>query len=145
MKKLVHFACCLYAAVGVAHAELPVGEVSVGLYRLSAEIAHTRDARMTGLMHRTELGADAGMLFVFPSSQVQCMWMRNTLIPLSVAFIDDQGVIINIEDMQPQTETPHCAKRAARYALETRAGWFAARKLGAGVRLGGLERVPAPQ
>jgi hypothetical protein len=145
MKKLVCLVFCLAAAAEATHAELPVGELSVGLYRLTAEIAHTRDARMIGLMHRPELGADAGMLFVFPSSQVQCMWMRNTLIPLSVAFIDDKGVIINIEDMQPQTETPHCAKRAARYALETNVGWFAARKLGAGARLGGLERMPAPQ
>ncbi|MFX6755215.1 DUF192 domain-containing protein, partial [Acinetobacter baumannii] len=74
-----------------------------------------------------------------------CMWMRNTLIPLSVAFIDDKGHIINIADMQPQTETSHCAERPARYALETNIGWFAARKLQAGTRIAGIERAPAPE
>lgn len=128
-----------------AQAEPPKLDLAVGMYRISAEIAHTQTSRMTGLMHRTEMPADAGMLFVFPKAQTHCMWMRNTLIPLSVAFIDDKGVIINIADMEPRNETSHCAAGAARYALETNVGWFASRKLAAGAKIAGLERVPAPE
>ncbi|HEY9193085.1 MAG TPA: DUF192 domain-containing protein [Methyloversatilis sp.] len=132
---------CLFA---VAQAQAPTLDLSVGLYRIQAEVAATQKMRMTGLMRRTEMAAGAGMLFVFTERQKHCMWMRNTLIPLSVAFIDEQGVIINIEDMQPQTDTAHCAGGPARYALETNAGWFAARKITAGTRIAGLERAPAP-
>lgn len=120
-------------------------ELAVGMYRIRAEVAHTDQARMTGLMNRTDMPADAGMLFVFPQARPHCMWMRNTLIPLSVAFIDEQGRILNIEDMQPQTDDHHCSQGPARYALETNLGWFASRKLAAGSRVAGLERAPAPQ
>jgi uncharacterized membrane protein (UPF0127 family) len=130
---------------GSAQADQPAVELAVGMYRVKAEVAHTQAARMTGLMHRTEMPADAGMLFVFPRAQLHCMWMRNTLIPLSVAFIDAQGVIINVASMAPHDETAHCASQPARYALETHAGWFAARKLGAGAKVTGLERTPAPE
>ena len=123
----------------------PDVDLAVGMYRINAEVARTQARRMTGLMHRTDMPADTGMLFVFPQAQAHCMWMRNTLIPLSVAFIDMQGVIINIADMTPHDETAHCASRPARYALETNAGWFAARKLKAGAKVAGLERVPAPE
>ncbi len=137
--------CCLLPwLLSAARAEAPTLELSVGLYRIQAEVAATQKMRMTGLMHRTEMAAGAGMLFVFTEKQKHCMWMRNTLIPLSVAFIDEQGVIINIEDMQPQTDAAHCAGGPARYALETNAGWFAVRKIAAGTRIAGLERAPAP-
>lgn len=128
-----------------ACAGLPTLELAVGMYRLRAEVAHTDQARMTGLMNRSEMPADAGMLFVFPQAKKHCMWMRNTLIPLSVAFIDEQGRILNIEDMQPQTETHHCSQGQARYALETNLGWFSTRKLAAGSPVAGLERAPAPK
>ena len=81
---------------------------------------------------------DAGMLFIFDEPQVHCMWMKNTLIPLSVAFIDDRGAIVNIEDMQPQTEDSHCAAQPVRYALEMNRGWFKARGVKPGSRLGGI-------
>lgn len=129
----------------VAHADMRKIDLGVGMYRIRAEVAHTLETRMTGLMHRREMAADAGMLFVFPEVQVHCMWMRNTLLPLSVAFIDGKGVIINIADMQPQNDAAHCATRPARYALETNTGWFAARKLTTGARITGLERVSAPE
>lgn len=143
MKRIL-FCCLLPCSISVAQVQAPTLDLSVGLYRIQAEVAATEKTRMTGLMHRTEMAADAGMLFVFIERQKHCMWMRNTLIPLSVAFIDEQGVIINIEDMQPQTDAAHCAGRPARYALETNAGWFAARKIAAGTRIAGLERAPAP-
>jgi uncharacterized membrane protein (UPF0127 family) len=78
------------------------------------------------------------MLFLFDQPGSQCMWMKNTLIPLSVAFLDEHGTIINIEDMAPQTENSHCARRPARYALEMNGGWFAARGIKPGMRLGGI-------
>lgn len=138
--------CLLWIALctGVQAAP-PSVDLAVGMYRVKVEVARTQSTRMTGLMHRTEMAADAGMLFVFPQLQTHCMWMRNTLIPLSVAFIDAQGVVINIADMTPHDETSHCALRPARYALETNAGWFASRKLTAGAKVTGLERIPAPE
>jgi uncharacterized membrane protein (UPF0127 family) len=135
----------VYWMSAAAHADMPTIDLGVGVHRIRAEVAHTQKTRMTGLMHRRTMAADAGMLFVFPQVQAYCMWMRNTLLPLSVAFIDEKGVIINIADMLPQNDTAHCAARPARYALETNTGWFAARKLTTGARITGLERVPAPE
>jgi hypothetical protein len=123
---------------------LPKVELSAGVHRIVAEVASTGASRSEGLMYRRQLGANQGMLFVFPEENRHCMWMRNTYVALSVAFIDDQGTVINVAEMQPQTETNHCAARAARYALEMNAGWFARRGLGAGTRLQGLDRAPAP-
>jgi len=91
------------------------------------------------------MAANQGMLFVFPRAERHCMWMRNTYIPLSVAFIDDQGKILNIEDMKPQTETSHCANAPARFALEMNRGWFAEKGIKPGQRIGGLEKSPRPQ
>lgn len=135
----------VYWMSAAAHADMPTIDLGVGMHRIRAEVAHTQKTRMTGLMHRRTMAADAGMLFVFPEAQAHCMWMRNTLLPLSVAFIDAKGVIINIADMKPQDDTAHCATRPARYALETNTGWFAVRKLTTGARITGLERVPAPE
>ena len=92
-------------------------------------------------MYRTSLAPNGGMLFVFEQPGEQCMWMKNTLLPLSVAFIDDDGSIVNIADMQPQTEDPHCAAKPVRYALEMTQGWFAERGIRAGSRLRGLDKI----
>jgi hypothetical protein len=89
-------------------------------------------------MYRKSMPQNAGMLFIFDEAEVHCMWMKNTLIPLSVAFIDDRGAIVNIEDMAPQTEASHCAAQPVRYALEMNRGWFAARGVKPGSRLGGI-------
>jgi len=94
---------------------------------------------------RKSMPANQGMLFIFPRAERHCMWMRNTLIPLSVAFLDDQGKILNVENMQPQTENNHCAAAPARFALEMNKGWFADKGIKAGIRIGGLERSPAPR
>jgi uncharacterized membrane protein (UPF0127 family) len=99
---------------------------------------------MQGLMHRQSLGANAGMLFIFDEAQIHCMWMKNTLIPLSVAFIDASGTIINIADMQPHSEQSHCASTPAVFALEMTKGWFAQRGVKPGTKVGGLEAL-APQ
>ena len=134
----------LFLAAAPAFAQqpqLPVVQLNAGMHLIRAEVAADYGSRMTGLMHRATMPSNAGMLFIFDESQQQCMWMKNTLLPLSVAFIDDSGAIINVEDMAPQTEDSHCAKRPARYALEMNRGWFAARGIKPGTRLGGIPGV----
>ena len=136
----------LVLAGGVAaQGTMPVVELTAGFHRIEAEVAATTENRMVGLMNRRSMPAQRGMVFAFTQENTHCMWMRNTYVPLSVAFIDGDGVIINIEDMQPQTETSHCSKKPARYALEMNQGWFAQRGIKPGVRLGGLERLPPPR
>ena len=107
-------------------------ELSAGMYRITAEVANTDASRERGLMHRRNMADGHGMIFVFSASGQYCMWMENTLIPLAVAFLDENGAITNIEEMQPQTRTPHCAKRPARYALEMNGGWFQRRGIAPG-------------
>ncbi|MGH8668475.1 MAG: DUF192 domain-containing protein [Burkholderiales bacterium] len=116
----------------------PVAELSAGLYRIRAEVVADYTARAQGLMHRKSLAQNAGMLFIFDQHGVHCMWMKNTLIPLSVAFIDDRGAIVNIADMEPHSEASHCAAQPVKYALEMNRGWFAARGIRPGTRLGGV-------
>ena len=120
---------------------LPVLQLSAGMHLVRAELAADYASRMRGLMFRASMPVNAGMLFIFEEAGPQCMWMKNTLIPLSVAFLDDGGAIINVEDMQPQTEDSHCASRPARYALEMNKGWFAARGIKPGSRIGGIPGV----
>ena len=128
-----------------AQAAMPLVELKAGKQTLTAEVASTDPDRMQGLMHRRMLPENRGMLFVFPNVAYHGMWMKNTFIPLSVAFIDDKGVIINIEDMQPHTLDGHNAKKPARYALEMNLGWFRKHGISPGTKLEGLDRVPAPR
>ena len=112
---------------------------------IRVEVANSEDTRRTGLMFRDALAENQGMLFVYETQGKHAMWMKNTLIPLSVAFIDRSGRIINIEDMQPQTEDAHGARANAAFSLETNQGWFKKRGIKAGDRVQGLERVPPSQ
>jgi len=125
---------------GQACAQSPTRSVQLtaGIHLITAEVAADDPMRMRGLMFRQSLAPNHGMLFVFDDKGSQCMWMRNTLIPLSVAFIDDDGRIVNIEDMKPQTENSHCARMPVRYALEMQEGWFAQRGLKPGAVIGGI-------
>ena len=128
---------------GAAAAELPRTELSAGFHRIEAEVAATPADRAQGLMHRRALAPNQGMIFVFPATATHCFWMRNTPLPLSIAFLDEQGRIINIDEMKPLSEDNHCPQRPARFALEMNAGWFAAKGLKAGAAIGGVERLPA--
>jgi uncharacterized membrane protein (UPF0127 family) len=119
----------------------PVVQLNAGMHLIQAEVVADMATRAQGLMHRKSLPQNAGMLFVFDEHAVHCMWMKNTLIPLSVAFIDDRGTIVNIADMEPHSEASHCAGQPVRYALEMNRGWFAARGLKPGIRLGGIPGV----
>lgn len=126
-------------------AELPTIALSVGGHTLTAEVASTELQRSQGLMHRRMLPENRGMLFVFPHVERHGMWMMNTYIPLSVAFLDGDGVIINIEDMTPHSRDVHPAARPARYALEANRGWFAKRGIKPGAKVEGLEHAPPPR
>lgn len=130
-------AAALPAAAQNAPQKLPTTQLTAGMHLIRAEVASTEAQRQIGLMHRPSMPANDGMLFVFEQAGVQCFWMRNTLIPLSVAFLDDDGRIVNIEAMAPQTDDSHCSKRPVRYVLEMNLGWFDKRGLKAGSRLGG--------
>ena len=116
----------------------PGGALKAGMHLIRAEVAADFSSRARGLMHRKSLAPNAGMLFIFDDAALHCMWMKNTYVPLSVAFLDEKGEIINIADMEPQSERSHCAARPARYALEMERGWFAQRGIKAGARLGGV-------
>jgi hypothetical protein len=117
---------------------LPVSKIQVGTYPVSAEVAQTPDQRTLGLMYRFSLPADHGMLFVFPEPQPLGFWMRNTYIPLSIAYIGADGRILNVADMAPRDESSHPSSGPALYALEMRKGWFAEKGLGPGTRVSGL-------
>lgn len=122
--------------------QLPLMELTAGFHRIEAEVAANNAARMQGLMQRKSMATQRGMLFVFDRDAQHCMWMKNTYLPLSVAFIDEQGRILNIEDMQPQSEDNHCAAKPARFALEMNVGWFAQRGIKRGDRIGGIDKAP---
>ena len=134
------FALALAASPAPAQ-QAPVVQLNAGMHLIRAEVAADYATRMTGLMHRAAMPSNAGMLFIFDEATTHCMWMKNTLLPLSVAFIDERGAIINVEDMAPQTEDSHCASRPARYALEMNRGWFAARGLKPGSRISGIPGI----
>jgi len=132
----------LLATAAAGDGGLPRAELTAGFHRIEAEVAATQAERSRGLMGRTMLAPNQGMLFVFPVTATHCFWMKNTPLPLSIAFLDEAGRIINVDEMAPQTEDNHCPRQPARYALEMNAGWFAVRGLQPGTRIGGLERVP---
>jgi uncharacterized membrane protein (UPF0127 family) len=118
---------------------LPVKSLAAGMHRIQAEVASTDATRSRGLMYRKELAPNHGMLFVFEQANVQCFWMRNTLLPLSIAFILDDGTITNIADMAPMTENSHCSTTPVRYTLEMEQGWFAKRGITAGKKITGIQ------
>jgi len=141
MIRCIALACFLSIALPVcaAPADLPTRELTIGGHTLTVEVAATPDARATGLMNRFSLKPDHGMLFVFEMPQPMAFWMKNTYIPLSVAFVDRNGRILNIEDMRPQDEATHWSKGFALYAIEMKQGWFASKGIGAGDIVAGLK------
>jgi uncharacterized membrane protein (UPF0127 family) len=128
-----------------ADAALPEITLSIRKHALTAEVAANDSTRTTGLMHRRMLPENRGMLFVFPQTTPLSFWMMNTHVPLSIAYLDETGTIINILDMKPLTTDPHPSARPARYALEMNQGWFAKRGIKAGARVEGLDKAPPAQ
>jgi uncharacterized protein len=123
-----------------AQNKFPTTQLTAGMYVIHAEIASTEQQREQGLMFRKSMGSNEGMVFDFGAPASVCMWMKNTLIPLSVAFIDRDGTIVNIEDMEPQTTTSHCAKKKVFYALEMNKGWFKQKNIKPGSKIGGFPK-----
>jgi uncharacterized protein len=117
---------------------LPRVKLAVGMHQIDAQVASTHEQRMTGLMHRKEMPQHEGMLFVFEQPSQQCFWMKNTLLPLSVAFVADDGTIVNVDEMAPQTLESHCSTAPVRYVLEMNKGWFARKRVKAGMKITGL-------
>jgi uncharacterized protein len=111
--------------------------LQAGMHRIDAQVALTPEQRQIGLMWRKAMPAHEGMLFIFDAPTKQCFWMKNTLIPLTTAFVDDDGTIVNLEDMKPQTTDPHCSAKPVRYVLEMNKGWFAKKGIKPGTKLTG--------
>ena len=114
--------------------------LTAGIYVIKAEVAANEAERQQGLLFREKMAPNEGMVFIFDTPATVCMWMKNTLLPLSVAFLDEEGKIINIEDMKPQTTDTHCAAKHARYALEMNLGWFKQKNIKPGTIIAGLPR-----
>lgn len=117
--------------------DLPRTKLSAGMHLIDVQLAMTPGQRATGLMYRREMPQPEGMLFVFEQPSVQCFWMQNTLLPLTAAFVADDGTIINLADMKPRSTESHCSAKPVRYVLEMNQGWFAKRGIKAGFKLGG--------
>jgi uncharacterized membrane protein (UPF0127 family) len=125
------------APQGQPQMDLPRTQLAVGMYRLDVQVARAPQELETGLMFRRQMPDYEGMLFVFDRPGVQCFWMKNTLLPLTAAFIADDGSIVNLADMAPMTEDNHCSAKPVRYVLEVNQGWFAQRHIGTGAKLKG--------
>jgi uncharacterized protein len=122
---------------------LPTITLRAGMHNIVAQVAQNDEQRQTGLMHRKTMPTHEGMLFIFEAPAVQCFWMKNTLLPLDIAFVADDGTIVNIDSMAPQTLESHCSKHPVRYVLEMNEGWFKQRNIKAGFKLAGATFKPA--
>lgn len=141
MRTLAVLAATLAATAALAQqpqTNLPRVALSAGMHRIEAQVASTHEQRATGLMFRKDMPQHEGMLFVFEQPMQQCFWMKNTLLPLSIAFVADDGRIVNIEEMKPQTLDSHCSTEPVRYVLEMNQGWFRKKGVKPGDKLGGL-------
>ena len=147
MKKLALPLCIslslAYVSMAAASAQdapqmdLPRTTLTAGIYQIDSQLAMTPEQRQIGLMFRKEMPQQEGMLFVFEQPATQCFWMKNTILPLTAAFVDDSGTIVNLADMKPQTTDSHCSTKPVRYVLEMNVGWFAKKGIKAGSKLGG--------
>ena len=129
--------CSLAWAEGQPQLQLPRIQLQAGMHQMQVQVAATPDQRATGLMHRADMPQGEGMLFAFEQATQQCFWMKNTLLPLTAAFIADDGTIVNLADMKPQTTDAHCSDQPVRWVLEMNQGWFAKRGIKAGFKLQG--------
>jgi uncharacterized protein len=136
-------ACGNAARPTVPGAQLPLEWLVVGTHRISVEVASGPAERNRGLMFRESLPADHGMLFIFPDERLLTFWMRNTSLPLSIAYADAGGRIVRISDLEPLDEHPVSSGRPARYALEMRRGWFREHAVFEGDRITGIPQVAA--
>lgn len=120
-----------------AQTQLPRVILQAGMFQIEAQVASTPAQREIGLMFRQDMATHEGMLFVFEQPQKQCFWMKNTLLPLTAAFVDDDGTIVNLADMKPQSTESHCSEKPVRFVLEMNQGWFTKRNIKKGFKLKG--------
>jgi hypothetical protein len=142
LQRLVAMLVVCFSCSGLAHAQQPQTQlqrtkISAGMYQIDAQVAQTPQQREIGLMFRKEMPQVEGMIFVFEQPATRCFWMRNTLLPLTAAFVADDGRIVNLADMKPQTDDSHCSEEPVRYVLEMNQGWFAKKNITKGAKLGG--------
>lgn len=143
MKYLYLYALLLWASLANAQAQgspqldLQRIVLTAGIHQIDTQVAVTQEQHAIGLMYRKEMPQHEGMLFVFQNPGKQCFWMKNTDLPLTAAFVADDGTIVNLEDMKPQTTDSHCSAKPVRYVLEMNQGWFAKKGIKAGAKLGG--------
>ena len=143
---LAALAVCTSAwAQGSPQMNLQRVELTAGMHRIEAQVAAAPQERQIGLMFRREMPQHEGMLFVFEQPATQCFWMKNTLLPLTAAFVADDGTIVNLADMKPQTTDSHCSTKPVRYVLEMNQGWFAKKNIKAGSKLAGAPFSAKPQ
>jgi uncharacterized membrane protein (UPF0127 family) len=129
--------CSLVQAQNLPQMDLPRIKISAGMHLIDTQLASTDQQRATGLMFRKDMPQSEGMLFIFEQATLQCFWMKNTLLPLTAAFVTDDGTIVNLADMKPQTTDSHCSNQPVRFVLEMNQGWFAKKGIKAGSKLGG--------
>lgn len=134
---LIWLGCVSSFAQGAPQMGLERTQLMAGMHRLDVQLAQTQEQRQIGLMWRKDMPQHEGMLFVFDQASTQCFWMRNTLIPLTAAFLDDDGTIVNLADMKPLNDDSHCSTKPVRFVLEMNQGWFAKRQIKPGFKLGG--------
>lgn len=143
MKKLLHLFVLGLASITfsqaqeIAQTNLPRVVLTAGFHRLDVQVALTPEQHAVGLMFRKDMPQSEGMLFVFQNPSRQCFWMKNTDLALTAAFVADDGTIVNLEDMKPQTTNSHCSIKPVRYVLEVNQGWFAKKGMKAGFKLSG--------
>lgn len=125
------------SAQNLPQLDLPRTRITAGMHLIDTQLAMTPDQRSVGLMFRQHMPQSEGMLFMFNQASEQCFWMKNTPLPLTAAFIADDGTIINLADMQPQTTQSHCSAKPVRYVLEMNQGWFSSKGIKAGFKLSG--------
>jgi uncharacterized protein len=149
MSKITHLlllVCSLFFGVSAfaqtPQLQLPRTTLSVGMFQIDAQVAQSPEERQIGLMFRAQMPAAEGMLFVFEAPTKQCFWMKNTLLPLTAAFIADDGTIVNLADMKPQTTDTHCSNKPVRYVLEMNQGWFVKKGIKPGTKLKGVMFQP---
>ena len=144
----ITFIACVLALGNLAHAQnapqmdLPRIKISAGMHLIDVQVANTDEQRAAGLMFRKDMPQTEGMLFIFERPSQQCFWMKNTLLPLSAAFVADDVTIVNLVDMKPQTLDSHCSSQAVRFVLEMNQGWFDRKGIKAGAKLGGAPFKP---
>jgi len=150
LKRMAAMVLCALGVAGhslaiaqqIPQPRLPTVQLQAGMHNIVAEVAQTPLQQQTGMMMRTEMATHEGMLFVFEDVSQRCFWMKNTLLPLSIAFIEDDGTVVNVAEMKPRSEATHCSEKPVRFALEMNQGWFSKRGIKAGFKIRGTPFKP---